>query len=293
MARTSEDTTKHQPSEKCVHTQESGDAGLSSDLEHKATVDYSPIPQPNKGSSVRTITKEEHDFPEMKSPHPSKAEVVFAEKSALNPPPVQNNLAHSSRHEEEMQLDDHCIIEHDKMDTQEGTHPAKRAAKAAVKVRARGRRSDGKILKGFVVFLAMASVCDRVSAKRRGKCFSCMDEDRCPKAITIYDNYDNVLYARGNITSFPECTDIPTLDSKTCHVCNEKRSAPVSIWCSDDVDEFVVETEDQDDDIENITLCAHGLTEDPARDGAAHEPVALIWVAVVVTLVICKVSLTL
>lgn len=121
-------------------------------------MDYSPIPEPDKGSSVRPITKEEHDFPEMKKiPHPSKAGVVFAENSALNPPPVQNNLSHSSRQEETLQLGDHCIINHDKMDTQEGSQPAKCAAKARVKVRARGRRPVGKILKGDYVSILFSS----------------------------------------------------------------------------------------------------------------------------------------
>lgn len=89
-------------------------------------------------------------------------------------------------------------------------------------------------------------------------CFSCMDKDRCPNLKAIYNKDNKLLYARGSKTRFPECTDIPILDSMACDVCMEQASAAVSIWCSEDVTEIEAEDETEDQIIQ-YSSCMYGM----------------------------------
>lgn len=72
-----------------------------------------------------------------------------------------------------------------------------------------------------------------------GKCFTCVDKDRCPKLMTIYSNDDHCLYKGAVNQKFPECCGISPPTPNSCVVCRDRNN--ITIVCSEEVRRVEVE----------------------------------------------------
>ncbi|XP_040899323.1 uncharacterized protein LOC121185350 [Toxotes jaculatrix] len=308
MTHPTDDCFYPQPkSSQGLHTQESGDAGLSSNMEHKFSDNYNTLPEEGKGSSVMVIPKEEQDIVEhpcmtgeavthlsvLGRPAGSNADIlsdVGRTRPKLHPVAVKEELLNLSTVavveknnfppratpkgllengpaaetlntspgnttiiEEELNIEvagqDSCITgmalapggnpverkgpplvpEHVK----NGNHPKRRAA-----------RSNWKLYLLTFALIVPASE-GYAGAKPAGdqkyQCFTCMDEEKCPKLMTIYDqiNDDSPLYSRNLTQPLPSCSVIYPLAPKSCTVCDFQAS--IIIICSQGVGKLEVE----------------------------------------------------
>lgn len=85
----------------------------------------------------------------------------------------------------------------------------------------------------------------------QAQCFTCMDREKCPHLLTIYDPSDTLLFSRDPNQALPNCSAVFSPPSMSCTVCCDQTN--VTIYCSVDVgEELEVEASDGSQ-IENIS----------------------------------------
>ncbi|XP_067456918.1 uncharacterized protein [Thunnus thynnus] len=287
MTHPTDNFTKPQPESGCA--QESGDAGLSSNMRHKFS-DKNALPVGGKGSSVIPIpTSELQDIYESTEmvgkirPHPSEfgplevlsrmgltepesypaaAEEGFLKLSTpaqMNDFTPQATLSESSQEEEAVSAlpgttaitEAEAVVGVDESYTMcnevdtEG-NPAKPKGPPLVPGQGRNRnyrrkRAAAKKWKCYLLCLMTFMNIPFCKGKAALKCFSCMDKDRCPKLVNIFESDDTRLYHR-NKQPFPGCSGISAPSSKMCDVCSVESN--ITIICSGDVGKLEVEDSD-------------------------------------------------
>ncbi|KAK9514192.1 hypothetical protein VZT92_027676 [Zoarces viviparus] len=256
-----------------LHTQESGEAGLSSNMEHKFNdnLNESALPVEEKGSSVIPIPKENPDIGEYPAKtgkpwhaagpkaHPVSAGKGFIGRSTVvqtnNFPP--QTLSQKSPEEEpfkvlpataantEEQSHEEVVGEGscNKMGTGSKCPPL--APGAGRTSPQRRKRAAGKYRKlcllGWMAFMLVPVSQGfpgraNPAAEQKPTCFTCedKDKDRCPKLMNIFDRHDDTtLYQRGLKETFPECSVTSSPQNKSCSVCHDQ--SRIVIFCSEDV----------------------------------------------------------
>ncbi|XP_010788691.1 uncharacterized protein isoform X2 [Notothenia coriiceps] len=249
-----------------LHTQESGEDGLSSNMKH-TFIDHNngsvPLPVADKGSCVKPIPKEERSTVVPWS-HTSvseyatgpKTHTVFAEEGFKKPPTqaVTDNIPE----EEAVKIvsgktaitEEHAEVEGDesctKMDSGEIPETPKGQTLVGREGRSKGRTASKhwKVLLLVIAFMpvGVSEGSSDQDCKCRdihptaGKCYTCKDKDGCSKLKTIYDSrvYLNPkeIY-QGDNTKFPRCSEIsPPGDN--CTVCLDLSSS-INIFCSEHI----------------------------------------------------------
>ncbi|XP_041798858.1 uncharacterized protein LOC121610690 isoform X2 [Chelmon rostratus] len=270
-----------------LHVQESGDAGLSSNMDHQFNDKYSEctLPVADKGSFVIPIPKQERDIfecPKMSGKIWSQPSVFgraacpkvesqpeTAEERFSTPPivaagqknnfvPQATSLALSENNPEEetdkvlprtaaiteeqqdveIAVEDSCIKD-TKMDT--GGNPERKKGPPVDYGEVRNRHHHRKRAAGktFYLLCAVAFIVPVSEASAGGKCFTCVDKDRCPKLMTIYSNDDHCLYKGAVNQKFPECCGISPPTPNSCVVCRDRNN--ITIVCSEEVRRVEVE----------------------------------------------------
>ncbi|XP_039972870.1 uncharacterized protein LOC120783747 isoform X2 [Xiphias gladius] len=288
-----------------IHTQESGDAGLSSNMKHRFSDKYdeNALPVAAKGSFVITISKEERDISESPGiagefvPHPSvlghsaasnseiisllghtkpesypeTAEVLLnpstpavVPKKNFSPRATLKALSGEGREEGPVNtIPKTTTIKGGELDvmvdggnnyimsneTENGGNPVEPRDPSLVLEEVRNSshpwlRAAGKNWK--VYLLAVASILFTIPASEcfaaAVQCYTCMEKEKCPNLMSIYDHNDTHLYARDPNQTLPECPTISSPAHKTCNVC--RFQANVVIACSEDVGKLEVEASD-------------------------------------------------
>ncbi|KAL7392730.1 hypothetical protein ABVT39_000843 [Epinephelus coioides] len=151
----------------------------------------------------------------------------------------------------------------------------------------RRRRAAGRHWKLYLLWW-VALTCVPVSGGFPAKCFTCMDKDRCPKLLTIYEtDQNNILFKRGLNDSLPQCSVISPPGPMSCVVCQDQSN--ITIYCSEDVRK--IDVEDTKGQIVDISPCCdQKQIPDRARNGLIVGGV--LFLIVVVALVIYIVSMT-
>ncbi|XP_054478044.1 uncharacterized protein LOC129109919 isoform X2 [Anoplopoma fimbria] len=284
-----------QESGRGLNTQESGDAGLSSKMEHKFTDNYdkSALPAAEKGSSVMPIFQENLDMchspgrlyhaASSEAP-PVSAEGGFTKITIL--PVVQKfppqTLSEMSPEEETVKVlpsaaaisdgQPHVVVAEEgrsKMSTGPKCPPL--AAGPRRIWSHRRRRAAGKYQK---IYLLCAMAFTLVPGAKgfpggtppaedqKSKCLTCKDEEICPKLMNIFEHdSDNHLYHRDLNETFPECSVMSTPVNKSCNVCLNQSG--IIIFCSEDVGPTKIDLEDSDGlPVDHIpTDCVHPRTQ--------------------------------
>uniref|UniRef100_UPI0037E8A536 uncharacterized protein isoform X2 n=1 Tax=Semicossyphus pulcher TaxID=241346 RepID=UPI0037E8A536 len=268
------------------HSQESGEAGLSSTLKHKFMESYSEIALPvvETGSRVKPIPKVKLDV----------TEDTLMGKLLSKPPPAETNVSNPSNQAEieintskqaspmvlrEKSLGKETVkvstsvtaILDGKPDEEvdcgnsNKMEPKMNARRSPTKPRGPPRvppkrrhgrkpvkRAAGMNKKWYLLFLmAVNHLPVSEGSPAPVKCFSCMDPKRCPNLTTIYTKEDHPLYSRPANESFSACSNrsIPA-GNNTCDVCNN--TTLLIILCPEDVGRLEVE-DNSGAQIENIS----------------------------------------
>ncbi|CAK6964268.1 uncharacterized protein LOC121891811 isoform X3 [Scomber scombrus] len=308
MTHPTDDFTKARPeSGRVLHTQESGDAGLSSNMKHKFN-DTSALSVGHKGSSVIPIADREEKAvfgcPEMGGKiwqHPSKLWLLDACHKEQEPYFVtaeeredlvklytlvqqasSQTLSENNPEEETSsnQPGTAAITEasvgggescttHSEMNSKGNKRKGRPLVPGEMKNRIRIRkRAAPKKWKWCFPFLIMFTVATVCDSLDGVKCFSCMDKEKCPKLSHIYNSDDNILYNRRPKEPFPICYGVPTLSPKNCTVCYVK--AIIYIICSGDPGKLDVEGEGAH--INNITSLAPLMKSTPLKASRSSTP---------------------
>ncbi|XP_008281392.1 uncharacterized protein LOC103358267 isoform X2 [Stegastes partitus] len=276
MANPTDDSAHPQPqSGEQAHTQESGDAGLSSKMKHKFCEKYtdSSLSVEEESRTVRPIPKEEAHMSEMSEtmpPPPSefglKSEPVVQELvkpsglsvvdgNKLQPQFPQKGQRDNRKEDEEAlkalpgttaitgaEGGASCIMDPG-MDAG-GRNRAKRAAVVPKRGRKRSRyrkragaENNWKMFQRLVVVLSMnVVVCEGFPAKKSAACFTCNDYEKCRDLNAIYGTADNNLYQRGINDTIQECPKIPPPTPEAAATCTVCHvQSIVYISCSEGV----------------------------------------------------------
>ncbi|XP_037310438.2 lipolysis-stimulated lipoprotein receptor isoform X2 [Pungitius pungitius] len=235
-----------------LHTQESGEAGLSSYMKHQFNdhCNKSALAEPERGSSVIPILKENLDICDGPArlwdaagpkPGPEAAEGGFTQPSAGAVvhtnyfPPVFATTAIAEVHVEE---EGSCS----KMAPSPKCPPL-----AAGGGRRKSKRCRKKAAGKYRELLPFCMMTFRIILLSEGlpaganpvadqepKCFTCKDKDRCSNLMKIFDTVeDTPLYQRGLNETFPECSGVSAPLNKRCAVCGDQYG--IVILCSKDV----------------------------------------------------------
>ncbi|XP_031169702.1 uncharacterized protein LOC116060324 isoform X2 [Sander lucioperca] len=284
------------------HTQESGDAGLSSNMKHKFSDHYNeralpvadegifgkPTPNEEVGLDIVTAMKAKiWSHPNNAGPkaegHPVSAEGGFSKPSTLNNFPP-DTLSKNSPQEEtvlpgrtaitEGQQDTEVAGEEScKMDTGKNPKP-----KGPPLVPGKGRNhcrksAAGKYWKMYLlcwwslhVPVSNGFSGAQLAADHKVKCFTCMDKDRCLKLMTIYDSdHDIILYKRHLNQMFSGCSVISPTGPKSCDVCIHQFK--IIILCPEDVGKLDVEASNGEQIINISSVCDQNQTLGRTPDG--------------------------
>ncbi|XP_018555356.1 uncharacterized protein LOC108899419 isoform X2 [Lates calcarifer] len=291
-----------------LHTQESGDAGLSSNMEHTFSDDYNENASPvaDKGSFVIPIPKEELDntecfgMAEEEMQHPSvfrpppssntmilslmghtkpESHSVVAEEPLLDPStlvlekkniPPQATLIEKGPEEKTVHtLPGTTTISEGEVDTEVEGEEKRNMDTGVNPVKPRGhhrKRSPGRNWKWFLAFILIT----HVSMGFAAQCFTCMDREKCPHLLTIYDPSDTLLFSRDPNQALPNCSAVFSPPSMSCTVCCDQTN--VTIYCSVDVgEELEVEASDGSQ-IENISPVCEQQPRGRAHVGLISSP---------------------
>ncbi|XP_074540302.1 uncharacterized protein LOC141801226 [Halichoeres trimaculatus] len=249
------------------HSQESGETGFSSTLEHTISVDYyeSALPVSGKGSSVKVIPSDEAEvfehpkdlgqlFSKPKSAEDKSTAIAItttaqATTSALEAKNPDKETVKASPgttaiiHELKQGVGGNCGVMGKKMKPQSSPlRPLKRRNMNRKRKRPAAARRI-KIPKWFKL-ICMASLV-RVShgfpenrikpgADSNGlMCFTCTDlEEKCRNLVSIYDKTNSLLYSKDPNEPFPACSDpIKPTGNNSCAVCNDTSNQPIRIYC--------------------------------------------------------------
>nr|XP_046255310.1 uncharacterized protein LOC124064690 isoform X2 [Scatophagus argus] len=252
--------------------QESGDAGLSSDMEHKFSDNYTErglIPA-DKSSFVTPIPKKELDnteLPEQKMwSHPSgfehadshslKAGEVVVPENNTPAAPSENNPEEETAEiipsstviaQEESDAEDRGG-DNNIIDTERDTGGKTEKPDGPRLVPLVGRNSRhhrkraGRMRKFYLLCWMLFSV-PGAGGSHEVKYFTCVDKDRCHNLMTIYGHSDTTLYQRALDQAFPGCCKISPPAPPTCTVCCDLNNA-ITITCPEGVTPMEVEDSD-------------------------------------------------
>ncbi|XP_034730831.1 uncharacterized protein LOC117946653 isoform X2 [Etheostoma cragini] len=252
------------------HTQESGDAGLSSNMKHKFSDHYneraSPVanecifgkPTPNEEVDIVTAMKAKiwsppnHARPKAEA-NPVSPDEESSKPSTLNIFPPHTLSKNSAQEETVMVLPGTKAITEGQPDQEEageasckmdtGKTPKPKGVPLVPRTgRNHRRKRAGTYWKMYVLCwwsFVHVPVSDGVSVR----CFNCADNDSClVKLMTIYDNDDKILYKRNLNQKFSGCSGISPNGSKSCDVCIHR--SKITILCSESVGKLDVEGSD-------------------------------------------------
>ncbi|XP_067366967.1 uncharacterized protein [Channa argus] len=251
-----------------LHTQESGDDGLSSNMEHKFSENYSQndFPIADKGSFVRPIPEEQDKMtrPIVYVTQNSKinSSVPHSQsESLLKPPnlagakkkpfpPQATPVAQSDKGLEE--ATDNTLLRTTTI-TEEQPHAemaedggivniSTAESKGSSLVVERIRRSNGPRKRVYFLCLAAIAITVPVSEGISVRSFACKDKDTCPKLMTIYGPNDTRLYHRDLDETFPECSGVSPPTPQSCVACTSQ--ADIVIICPKDIGKLEGETND-------------------------------------------------
>ncbi|XP_032375512.1 uncharacterized protein LOC116691752 isoform X2 [Etheostoma spectabile] len=261
------------------HTQESGDAGLSSNMKHKfsdhyneraspvANEDISGKPTPNEEVDIVTAMKAKIWSPPNHARPKAEANPVSADEESSKPSTSNNfpqhTLSKNSPQEETVTVlpgttaitegrpdAEEAGEESCKMDT--GKTPKPKGPPLVPRTgRNHRRKRAGTYWKMYVLCwwsFAHVPVSDGVSGAQlapghKVRCFNCIDNDSClVKLMTIYDKDDKILYKRNLNQKFSGCSGISPNGSKSCDVCIHR--SKITILCSENVGKLDVEGSD-------------------------------------------------
>ncbi|XP_039662929.1 uncharacterized protein LOC120562995 isoform X3 [Perca fluviatilis] len=284
------------------HTQESGDAGLSSNMKHMFSDHYDehalPVadegifgkPTPNEEVDIVTAMKAKiwshpNDAGPKAEGHPLSGEGVFPKPSTLNNFPP-HTLSKNSPQEETVLPRTTAITEGNQDTEVEGEESCKMdirktpEPKGPPLVPGKGRnhrRKRASVHSWRMYFLCWWSfvyvpVSDgfsgaQLAADHKVKCFTCMNEDRClVKLMTIYDSkHDHVLYKRDLNQTFPGCSVISPTGPKSCDVCIHQFK--IIILCAEDVGKLDLDDSDGQQILNISSVCDLNQTLDHTSDG--------------------------
>ncbi|XP_026039965.1 uncharacterized protein LOC113031772 isoform X3 [Astatotilapia calliptera] len=286
-----------------LHTQESGDAGLSSDMVHKFCYKYEEIALPvtDTGSCVRPILHMKQ-FPMMaqSKPHPYPPESRpmtegFLIKSSLagmqsGPPNNFNCQTYTDRDDnskgEEVfkplpgtsaiteALMEDVGNKGNIMDANTDAKENPGSAAPVEEVTAQNRykkRAVGKKWKVYNLCVVAVLIINFPACNGSNdglNCWVCKDRDKCSSLNTIYDENDDILnYGK---KAFSECSQIPPPVPKTPKTCTVCQSDFVFITCSNDTNE--IQPEAKESLIQDIhKTCMQYKTSDPMPSrGTSH-----------------------
>ncbi|XP_078107934.1 uncharacterized protein LOC144518927 [Sander vitreus] len=259
------------------HTQESGDAGLSSNMKHKFSDHYNeralpvadedifgkPTPNEEVGLDIVTAKAKIWSHPNNAGPkaegHPVSAEGGFSKPSSKNSPQEGTVLPGTTAITEGQQDTEVAGEESCKMDNPKG--PPLVPGKGRNHHR---KRSAGKYWKMYL--LCWWSLHVPVSNGFSVKCFTCMDKDRCLKLMTIYDSDHDIILYQGDLNQmFSGCSVISLTGPKSCDVCIHQFR--IIILCPEDVGKLDVEASNGQQIINISSVCDLHQTLGRTPDG--------------------------
>ncbi|CAI5662069.1 unnamed protein product [Oreochromis niloticus] len=290
-----------------LHTQESGDAGLSSDMVHKFCYKYeeSGLPVTDMGSCVRPIphmkqfpmmTKSKpHPYPPESRPTPmTEGFLIKSSLAGMQSGPHNNfNCQPYTDHEDNSKGEEvvkplpgtsaitEALMEDvgNKGNIMDANRDAKENPGSATPVeevtnqhrykkRAVGKKWKVYNLCVVAVLIINFPVCN--GSYDGPNCVVC-GQDKCSNLKTIYDHNDDKLYQRDDgEKAFPECSQIPPPVPKTPKTCTVCQSNFVFISCSNDTNE--IQPEAKGSFIQDIhKTCMEYKTSDPVPSrGTSH-----------------------
>ncbi|XP_047455861.1 uncharacterized protein LOC125017056 [Mugil cephalus] len=254
------DAVNPQPqSGKHNHTQESGDAGLSSNMEHNFDENYkgTAIPVADTGSFVRPFHKQVAEKEEMmplslifQPPEPACAKEGFKHLGQHLHAAQNELLTDESKEEAVMASPRNGTISNKegggepKMDARMNTDPPKgRPSK-------KRRRSNSSKTMGLAVMVVVSLCVTPCVGSEAVQCFTCTDQARCKNLTVIYGTSDDTqLYRRLHNETFPRCSGIPPLHNSSCIVCHGHSNIIITCLRAYDID-----VEDKRGHISNISV---------------------------------------
>ncbi|XP_042345782.1 uncharacterized protein LOC121945595 isoform X2 [Plectropomus leopardus] len=290
-----------------LHTQESGDAGLSSNMKHRFSDNYyeNTLPVTAKGCFVTPIPKGELNIiyrPAMGGKIWSrplmfeyaagpKSHDVSAEEGFIKPPTLAKAESESSPKEATVKVSTRTTA------ILEGQTDVEVAGKeSCIKMDARGnpakpkgpplvpgdRRSNNhqrkraarnyKKLFLLVCLMALLPVSEgfpgaQPATDKKPRCFTCMDKARCPKLMTIYESDRNKILFRRDLNQ--TLPDCSAISPPGPQRCDVcLNHHNTTIFCSEDISKFDVEDNDGGQIVDISPDC--GVKSGAQKNGCAH-----------------------